>query len=122
MIGKKELGFNKQMAQVAAHIAHGFKSKLTFFYEETNSAKQRAEKVLEKENQGEDPLHHLTWTVTRVAQLKEEEKTGKKPLVKSLSTKIGEKIPGRYEEIILKRVWMNIAIKTNISILLWYPT
>ncbi|MCJ1469837.1 hypothetical protein MMC07_008479 [Pseudocyphellaria aurata] len=77
VIGRKELGFDKQMAQVAAHIAHGFKSELTVFYEETNTAKEAAEKILEKENQGEDPLHYLAWTATRVAQLEEEERTGK---------------------------------------------
>lgn len=78
VIGRKELEYDKQMAQVAAHIAHGFKSKLTFFYEETNTAKKAAEKVLEKENEGEDPLHHLAWAATQVAQIEEEERSGRK--------------------------------------------
>lgn len=41
VIGRKELEFDKQMAQVAAHITHGLKSELTFFYEETYTAKKK---------------------------------------------------------------------------------
>ena len=78
VISRKDLDFDKQMVQVAAHIAHGFKSELTFFYEETKTAKKAAEKNLEKKNERKDPLHHLAWAATRVAQVEKKEKNRRK--------------------------------------------
>ena len=50
-----------------------------------------AKKTLEKENQKKDPLHHLVWAATQIAQLEKEEKTGRKTAGKKPQYKVWRK-------------------------------
>lgn len=78
------------MRQVAAQIAYRFKSKLIIFFTKKYTAKKPAEKILEKQNQEQNLLHHSAWSATQVAQLKK--KLEKKQLVESYSTSFEEKL------------------------------